>query len=55
MKGNLVHSLASGTHGAGRYSIPLDKNRTGISINPGAYVVKLATSQGVQADEVVVK
>lgn len=55
MKGNRVQNLASGARGPGKYNISLDKNQAGFSINPGAYVVKLETPQGIQADQVVLK
>lgn len=55
MQGNLIRNLANGMRSPGQYTITLDKPSLGISIQPGAYIVKLATPMGSQADEIVVK
>jgi GH18 family chitinase len=56
MKGALVQNLASGAREPGiSYSIVLGNNISGISVKPGAYVVKLATPESTEAGMMVVK
>ena len=54
MKGSLVHTLTAGARAPGQYSINLDKS-AGVTLNPGAYVVKLSTPDGVRSHEIVLK
>jgi hypothetical protein len=56
MKGAVVQILANGKTDPGRnYVIPLGKNDAGISITPGAYVVKMTTPASTEAGMVFVK
>ncbi len=56
MKGAVVCNLAQGMREPGmNYSVPIGTNVSGISIKPGAYVVKLAAPGNVQAGTVILK
>jgi hypothetical protein len=56
MKGALVQNLANGLREPGfTYSIALGNNISGISVKPGAYIVKLAAPGSIEAGMVVVK
>jgi hypothetical protein len=55
MQGALVRSLDGGTQVAGEHSIRLDRGNAGVSVRPGAYVVKLSTPAGSRSGEVVLR
>ena len=56
MKGALVHNLVNGLHEPGiSYNVVLSRNISGISIKPGAYVVKLVTPGSTEAGAIIVR
>ncbi len=55
MRGMLVRDLVHGDMQAGTYTIPIVKNNETAPINPGAYIVKMATPQGNQSGTIILK
>jgi flagellar hook assembly protein FlgD len=55
LQGALVRNLAGGAQAAGEHSIRIDRSNAGVSVRPGAYVVRLSTPAGSRSGEVVLR